>query len=121
MQIQTPKVMGLLPHADHELKRHVGCVYIQLTAETETADPAYAEVSFDYDVETEYCPAEYIDGYLYAPDRIELGKHTIYGWEIIDVDGCEWTPTADEKERISQLINEYFENIDSDILYELFA
>lgn len=102
-----PSVLGLVCGADHEISTNDGTIYIQLHP---TDDEVYATINFNYHIDYSYVPAEYMDGYLMCGGDVQLGKHNITSWEVVEVQGCEWTASVDDELMIQLIIDKWIDD-----------
>lgn len=112
-----PQVLGLVANADHEISPNDGTIYIQLHP---TDDEVYAEVHFNFQMDYEYVAPEYMDGYLFYGGNVELGQHNITSWEVVEVEGCEWSPSVDDKVMIQLLIDKWIDDSCESIAQDIY-
>lgn len=105
-----PQVLGLVDpdSASHELdaKNHYGSIYVALGDDTQ-----WALIGFEFRTTTTYSPKEYFvdDGqrWLVDDECHELDKIHVTAWEIVEVEGCNWTPSDSDTAKIENIITEY--------------
>lgn len=112
-----PQVLGLVVDADHEISTNDGVIYVQLHP---TDDEVYAEIHFNFEMDYEYVAPEYMDGYLMCGGDVQLGKHNITSWEVVEVQGCEWSPSLDDKVMIKILINKWIDDSCESIAQDIY-
>lgn len=101
-----PQALHILEYADNEVcKDGSGQIYVALTPETPTTDEAWAFIKFNclIHIGTEW-------GLTWGMREIAypvLSDVSHITWEVVEVDGCEWTPSDSDKAKIAQLIDDY--------------
>lgn len=119
MSLDDLKPRGLLDGADNwlSLADNQGGFDIVISPPSEDTDPIVASISFEFEVDFNYTPAEYIvmDGCRYKvyDDDAEIDSVHIATWqvgEVIDVGSDKpvaWTPTDDDANAILALITDF--------------
>lgn len=105
IQQVKPQVLHLIDYADNEMQDGSGQIYIALTPETPTADEAWAFIKFTCSVQTS---TEW--GLTWGMREVAypvLNDVQNIKWEVVEVDGCEWSPSDSDKAKIEELIGDY--------------
>ena len=106
------QVLGL-SDADHvlDVKSSTGLIYVTLAPETAHTDEVWASISFDFDYEVSHHAGEiwrdegYFSRALHPYSEIDEVKNIT--WQVVEVDGGNWTPSETDKAKIDELIFDY--------------